>query len=100
MISAEIPDKDVNPKLFETIVKSNIHGPCGAINRNSPCMETDDRGRLICSKEFPKDFQDETSLVEFSYKKYRRRSPEAESYTAIKKVKGREVVVDNNGCSI
>ena len=59
-------------------------------------METDDRGRLFCSKEFPKDFQDETSLTEFTYPKYRRRSPEAGGNTAVKLVNGREVVVDNS----
>ena len=96
MIFAEIPDKDVNPELFKIIVNNNIHGPCGAHNKKSPCMEVDDRGRLFCTKEFPKDFQDQTSLTEFSYPLYRRRSPENGGNTAIKMVKGKEVVVDNS----
>ena len=96
MISAEIPDKMLNPELFKIIVKNNIHGPCGAINKQSPCMEVDDRGRLFCTKEFPKSFQDETSLTEFTYPKYRRRSPENGGNTAIKMLKGKEIVVDNS----
>ena len=89
MISAEIPNKDINPKLFKIVVQNNIHGPCGTINKNSPCMESDERGRLFCSKDFPKDFQDETTLTEYSYPKYRRRSPTNGGCTAIKMVKGK-----------
>ena len=96
MISAEIPDRELNPKLFETVVKNNIHGPCGVLNKKSPCMEADDRGKLFCTKEFPKDFQAQTSLTEFSYPKYRRRSPDDGGYTAVKMVRGQEVVVDNS----
>ena len=96
MISAEIPDKDINPRLYDIIVKNNIHGPCGKFNPDSPCMETDDRGRKFCSKEFPKDFQDSTSLTEFTYPKYRRRSPANGGRTAEKKVKGKLILVDNS----
>lgn len=39
IISAEIPNKVTDPKLFDTITKSMMHGPCGNINPNSPCME-------------------------------------------------------------
>ena len=96
MISAEIPDKDLNPDLFEIIVKNNIHGPCGKLNMNSPCMETDDRGRKFCSKEFPKDFQEKTNLTEHTYPKYRRRGPAEGGRTAVKMVKGKQIVVDNS----
>ena len=96
LISAEIPDKEVNPKLYDIIVKNNIHGPCGKFNTESPCMETDDRGKRFCSKDFPKDCQESTSLTEFTYPKYRRRSPADGGFTAMKKVKGKEIVVDNS----
>ena len=49
-----------------------IHGPCGAINPKSPCMEN---GK--CTKNFPKPFLKETIVsTENSYATYRRRSPE------------------------
>ena len=96
IVSAEIPDPSLNPELHAIIVKNNIHGPCGNLNPGSPCMETDDKGRKFCTKEFPKDFQDETSLTEFTYPKYRRRGPTNGGRTTTKLVKGKPVVVDNS----
>lgn len=37
IISAELPDKNVDPKLFETVSQFMIHGPCGQINKKSLC---------------------------------------------------------------
>ena len=96
IVSAEIPDKDVNPQLYEIIVKNNIHGPCGILNPACPCMEVDDKGRKFCSKDFPKPLEKETLLTEFTYPKYRRRPPGNGGNTAIKKVRGKEITVDNS----
>ena len=49
-VSAEIPDKNLYPKLYSIIKKFMIHGPCGDQNRGSPCMESN-----VCTKKFPKD---------------------------------------------
>ncbi|KAL6847111.1 hypothetical protein ACP4OV_022964 [Aristida adscensionis] len=38
VISAEIPDKDKYPVLHSLVIKHMLHGPCGALNRNCPCM--------------------------------------------------------------
>lgn len=39
IISAELPDPQNDPLLFEIIKKHMIHGPCGSINPYSPCMK-------------------------------------------------------------
>ena len=67
-LSAEIPNKLIDPELYEIIIKQMIHGPCGRMNMNSPCMKN---GK--CTKHFPKEYWLETQTGEDGYPKCRRR---------------------------
>lgn len=40
VISAEIPDPDLDPTLHEIIKSTMIHGPCGDQNKKSPVWLT------------------------------------------------------------
>ena len=69
LLSAEFPDPDEQPELFELVLKFMVHTPCGAQNPNAPCMKN---GK--CSKGFPKPFREETTINEDSYANLRRRN--------------------------
>ena len=70
VITAEIPNKDEDPVLYDTVARHIIHGPCSALNLNSPCINN---GK--CSKKCPKTFQSQTSTGDDGYPKYRRWLP-------------------------
>ena len=65
MISVEIPDPETHPVLYKLVCELIVHGPCGEMNRNTPCMKD---GK--CSKGFPKQFCEEITLGEDQYPKY------------------------------
>jgi hypothetical protein len=77
VISAELPDSATDPALFDVVLKNMIHGPCGALNKNAPCMVD---GR--CSKKYPRDLVLETQTGEDGYPVYRRRKPGDGGFTA------------------
>ena len=95
VISAEIPDPQGDPLLHAIVTKNMIHGPCGHLNRSSPCMVD---GK--CSKKFPRDLISETQTGDDSYPLYRRRKPGDGGFTAKLKMKvgkgHQEVEVDNS----
>ncbi|XP_072073101.1 uncharacterized protein [Arachis hypogaea] len=68
IISAEIPDKELDPEYFEAVQKHMIHGPCGLARKDSPCMEN---GK--CIRHFPKRFLEHTIVDDDGYPIYRRR---------------------------
>ena len=58
IVSAEIPNKNIHPKAYETITKCMLHGPCGSAFPNSPCMK---EGK--CSKGYPREFNEITHVA-------------------------------------
>lgn len=70
-VTAEIPNKITDQRLFEIVTKSMIHGPCGSLNPKSPCMRNGS-----CSKNFPKEFVESTKENIDGYPVYRRRYTE------------------------
>ena len=67
VISAEIPDPVEQPILYDLVTRLMIHGPCGDLNENAPCM-VDKK----CSKGFPKPFQEHTEVAGEGYVKLKR----------------------------
>lgn len=69
IVSAEIPDSELNPLLFNAVVTHMVHGPCGINNPNSVCMKNKE-----CSKNFPKQLQQNTEITNNTFPKYKRNS--------------------------
>ena len=75
IVSAELPDPNLEPNIFNQVVSHMVHGPCGQLNRKSPCMDQNK-----CTKDYPKAFVEETQENVDGYPLYRRR----ESSTFVK----------------
>ena len=94
IMSAKIPEPNINPKLHEIITRNNIHGPCGALNQSSPCMSRY-REAWNCDKDFPKHCVEHTMVMDSTYPVYRHRSPAQGGQTHKKKVRGQDIEVNN-----
>ena len=70
LLSAEFPDEETQPELFNLVKSLMVHTPCGNEHNNpdSPCIID---GK--CSKGFPKQFRDQTTVNTDSYSNLRRR---------------------------
>ena len=58
IVSAKIPDPQLHPLLHQTVTNW-LHGPCGYIKPNAPCMVDNQ-----CSKHYPKEFNEHTTVTQ------------------------------------
>jgi hypothetical protein len=68
IVCAELPNKETHPELWDIVTRHMMHGPCGDLNRNCPCMEDG-----ACTKNYPKHFHETTTDAPGAYPVYRRR---------------------------
>jgi len=64
VICAEIPDKNLHPKLYEIVTNCMLDGPCA----KGKCL--DDKNK--CTKGYPKQFSSHTTMDKDGYPTYRR----------------------------
>ncbi len=72
LVSAELPDPAVHPRLYAIVTKHMLHGPCGHAHPRCPCMVERD-GHNVCSKNYPKMRQESTTIVDDGDVRYWRR---------------------------
>lgn len=65
VVSATIPDPQIEPRLYSLVGKHMVHGPCGEINPGCPCMR-----EQACTKRYPKQFSSETKKCVNGYPLY------------------------------
>lgn len=87
VVSAEIPDREQNPQLYDSVASHMMHGPCGNLNFNCVCMQDG-----VCTKDYPKEFVAATENGGNGFPKYRRRS---NGRYVLKRVNRQDVQLDN-----
>jgi ATP-dependent DNA helicase PIF1 len=74
IICAEIPDKTVDPELYQIVKKCMVHGPCTTDNcLKKPFKNTDGSTTMKCVKRFPYAFAEHTIIEDDTFPIYRRR---------------------------
>ncbi|CAH9120016.1 unnamed protein product, partial [Cuscuta epithymum] len=68
VISAEIPDMNLDPIYYAAVGNFMMHGPCGRSVKSAPCMVD---GK--CTKHFPKEWCAETTVDDDGFPIYMRR---------------------------
>jgi hypothetical protein len=67
-VSAELPDKAAQPDLWNAVTTHMFHGPCGTTKKDAPCMNEEGD----CTKDYPKEYSENTERVEDGYPIYKR----------------------------
>ena len=88
-VCAEIPPPSC-AKLRELVLRFHIHGPCGRINPNCPCMEN-----KVCTKHYPKQYCKSSLEGDNGIAEYRRRSPEDNGESAESNLRKKKINLTN-----
>jgi len=70
-VSADVPDRERDPELYDLVNSLMTHGPCGALDPTCSCM-VGEGAQKHCGKFFPKDRRDSTCLNDNGYPAYKR----------------------------
>ena len=95
IVQAELPDERSDPTgvLFQTVQSTMIHGPCGIHHPTAPCMvKKAGQSQPVCSKRYPRSFQEETIVQEDGYPLYWRR---CSGRTVSMQVRGQSMTLGN-----
>ncbi|XP_076031041.1 uncharacterized protein LOC143019228 [Oratosquilla oratoria] len=74
LISAEIPDKDEEPRIYDVVTKCLIHGPCKGYDESNLCCQGKHTRGQKCGKGFPKTCRKDLFFGNNGYPEYKRRS--------------------------
>ncbi|XP_076031047.1 uncharacterized protein LOC143019248 [Oratosquilla oratoria] len=96
VISAEIPDKNKEPRLYEIVTTNMIHGPCRGFDESQLCCQGKYGSKSLCGKGFPKVYRGDMCFGNNGYPLYRRRAVGEGGHSFEKKVKGEKIKVDNS----
>ena len=91
VVSAQIPDPELDPKLFEIVKSTMVHGPCGKLNPKCSCMNNNS----VCSKRFPRQFVFETQTGHDGYPLYKRLSKEQGGHEFTLVTRSHTFLIDN-----
>lgn len=74
VICAKLPTIEVDPngELTRIVTSVMLHGLCGKINPYSPYISNTQDGSPRCTKHYPCNFFEETSIQENGYPLYQR----------------------------
>ncbi|KAI5452038.1 hypothetical protein NCC49_001334 [Naganishia albida] len=86
VVSAELPDSQFQPELWNIVTKAMLHGHC---TKQAQCYQA---GSETCAKKFPRPFREETIMQGDGYPLYRRRD---NGRTFTKVINGVDKVFDN-----
>jgi Helitron helicase-like domain at N-terminus len=66
-VSAELPDPEIQPNLFDKVTTHMVHKPCHLVP--APCTKQNS----FCKAKYPKPFQEHTTIDENGFIQYKRR---------------------------